>query len=70
MDRLCILLGSETYDNQLKYGNETFKELELISKTGWYFENIHHSVDVVCCCDWKAGACLEGTQSTIIECER
>ena len=52
--------GEESYDNQIRFGKETFKELQTIDKTGYYFEGIHHQIDLVCCCDWKAAACLEG----------
>ena len=37
-----------------------FMELEDLRNCGYYFEGIHHTIDVVCCCDWKAGACIEG----------
>ena len=52
--------GQETYENQMKFGKETFEELERINAEGYYFEGFHHSITVVCCCDWKAAACLEG----------
>ena len=45
----------------MKYGQETFSELEHIIQTGYCFQGIQHSVEVVCCCDWKAAACIEGT---------
>ena len=58
-----ISLGHETYENQVKFGKKTFLELEDISRNGFYFEGILHQVDVVCCSDWKAGACIEGLNS-------
>ena len=55
-----IEIGDESYDNQVKYGGQTFAELESIQIEGLIFEGQHHRVDVVSCCDWKAGACIEG----------
>ena len=57
---LIVYTGKENYDNQIKYGEETFKELEEINKTGFVFRGIQHKIHVLCCCDWKAGACIEG----------
>ena len=55
-----IQIGQENYDNQKKFGGETFAELEDLNENGLYIKGIHHQIEVVCCCDWKAGACLEG----------
>ena len=55
------VLGDENYDNQVKYGADTFLALEQIKSEGFLFGGVHHKVDVVCCCDWKAGACIEGS---------
>ena len=52
--------GQENYENQMKYGCGTFIELENLQKNGFDFQGIKHSINVVCCCDWKAGACIEG----------
>ena len=49
----------------MKYGNEIFKELHDINTHGMEFGGIHHQVLVVCCCDWKAGACIEGELSAM-----
>ena len=49
----------------MKYGKKTFAELEELDKNGFYFNGIHHQIDVVSCCDWKAAACIEGTLKTI-----
>ena len=32
--------GQETYDNQMRFGKETFEELESISAEGYYFRAI------------------------------
>ena len=53
--------GKENYENQCKYGKETFQELEALQKTGYLFQGHHHSIEVVCCSDWKAAACIEGS---------
>ena len=50
----------ETYENQIKFGKHTFSELEQIRREGYYFNGIHHEIEVFLCCDWKAGACIEG----------
>ena len=52
--------GEENYENQLKFGQEIFHELDNINDTGYYFHGIHHTIQVISCSDWKAGACLEG----------
>ena len=52
--------GAESYDNQLKYGEEVFMELKNIQDNGFQFEGIHHDIRILSCCDWKAGACIEG----------
>ena len=44
----------------MKYGEEVFNELKDLQENGYYFEGIHHEIIIVCCCDWKAGACIEG----------
>ena len=53
-------VGQENYDNQLKFGAKTFSELDELRVSGYHFNGIHHQIDTVCCCDWKAGACIEG----------
>ena len=58
--------GEENYENQLKFGQEIFHELENINDTGYYFHGIHHTIQVISCCDWKAGACLEGMHTMSI----
>ena len=60
MTSTCFILGIENYDNQMKYGKKTFDELEEIHRNGFTFEGIHHDIDLVSCCDWKAAACIEG----------
>ena len=57
---LFMFTGEETYENQVKFGTETFQELEHLDEEGYSFQGIHHKVNVICCCDWKARACLEG----------
>ena len=47
----------------MKYGKEIFQELEEIEANGFLFGNQPHKITVVCCCDWKAGACIEGLNS-------
>ena len=54
------MIGNESYDNQVKYGGDIFLELETLQREGYIFEGKLHKVDVVCCCDWKAAACIEG----------
>ena len=44
----------------MKFGKRTFSELEDLKKSGLDIEGIHHDIHIVCCCDWKAGACIEG----------
>ena len=56
-----MIVGSENYENQIKYGAEVFKELQELQSTGFNFYGIQHEIKVICCCDWKAGACIEGT---------
>ena len=60
--------GDETYNNQMKYGKEVFEELNELQQNGFDFEGIHHDIKIVSCCDWKAGACIEGgnTQQILI----
>ena len=55
------VVGVENYENQMKYGKKTFAELEDLNQNGFHFNGIHHQIDVVSCCDWKAAACIEGT---------
>ena len=57
---LAYISGHETYENQMKYGLETFQELENLQRNGFVFEGIKYFINVVFCCDWKAGACIEG----------
>ena len=57
--------GAENFENQLRYGRKTFAELEEINRNGFYFSGIHHKVDVISCCDWKAAACIEGNYNNI-----
>ena len=57
--------GKETYENQKKYASEVFKQLENIHNNGIIIAGCWHEIDVVCCCDWKAGACLEGKSNPI-----
>ena len=49
----------------MKYRKEVFQELTNLNEYGFEFEGIHHDITVICCCDWKAGACIEGTNSRI-----
>ena len=62
--------GQENYENQFKYGKETFKELQDIKETGHFFEGHHHTVDIVCCSDWKAAACIEGAKWKFIKIDK
>ena len=52
--------GEENYENQMKYRRETFSELQHLLEHDYCFQGKQHSIDVVCCCDWKAGACIDG----------
>ena len=60
MTFLYFFPGAETYENQLKYGKEVFQELREIQENGFDFQGVHHDIKIVSCCDWKAGACIEG----------
>ena len=44
----------------MKYGSEVFEELKDLQDNGFMISGIMHEIEIVCCCDWKAGACLEG----------
>ena len=55
-----LFKGDENYDNQKLFGQEVFNELARINRNGYYFDGKHHQVKVVCCCDWKAAATLQG----------
>ena len=56
---VCIL-GEENYENQKKYGSEVFKQLNDLKRKGCFFQGKWHKIDLVCCCDWKCGALIEG----------
>ena len=45
----------------MKYGKKTFAELNHINQNGFKFNGVHHKVDIISCCDWKAAACIEGS---------
>ena len=47
----------------MKYGKEIFEELQNLQMNGIIIANHHHEIKVVSCCDWKAGACIEGINS-------
>ena len=64
-----INIGAENYENQLKYGAEVFEELKNLQRTGYIFEGYHHEIKVICCSDWKAGACLEGKHCEVLQTE-
>ena len=53
-------VGDEMYENQMRFSKRTFAELDKIKRDGYLFQGVHHEIDVVFCCDWKAGACIEG----------
>ena len=57
---MSLITGDENYDNQVKYGQEVFHQLHEIQQNGFHFEGVLHAIKVICCCDWKAGACIEG----------
>ena len=59
------MLGAETYDNQVKYGKDVFEELMYLQEHGFKFEGVHHDIKIICCCDWKVGACIEGKVSKV-----
>ena len=59
-ESLIIISGDKSYDNQIKYGQDIFKELEDLQESGFDFEGIHHDIKIISCCDLKAGACIEG----------
>ena len=61
--------GSETYESQLKYGKEVFQELQELQEHGFVFGGIHHDIKIISCCDWKAGACIEGAISVQLFCK-
>ena len=58
--------GAENYENQEKYGLETFEELMDLNTNGYVIEGEHHDILVVSCSDWKACACIEGITELII----
>ena len=39
--------GDETYDNQMKFGKNTFIELEELQNFGYDFQSIHHQIDII-----------------------
>ena len=47
----------------MHFGKKTFAELEQLKRNGYYFQGVHHEIEIVFCCDWKAGACIEGLNS-------
>ena len=53
----------------MKYGKETFCELEYVNENGFIFQGIHYDIQVVSCCDWKAAACIEGNCCVIYQVE-
>ena len=57
---LIFFTGPENYENQIKYGKEVFEELKELQENGFNFFGSYHDINIVCCCDWKAGACIEG----------
>ena len=52
--------GDETYENQAKYGSQTFAELLDLNMNGYMIEQQHHEIRVISCSDWKASSCIEG----------
>ena len=60
-NKSLYLTSAETYENQCKYGQEVFEEFNTLQEEGFNFGGFHHDITVVSCCDWKAGACIEGT---------
>ena len=60
-----LFSGQENYENQMRFGKRTFAELENLNKNGIVLKGIQHSIDIVSCSDWKAGACLEGMSMNI-----
>ena len=56
------VLGTETYDNQKNFAKIVFDELKDIEHTGLMLDQQLHTIELVCCCDWKASALIEGNQ--------
>ena len=56
----CWLTGEENYENIRDFGQQIFHELKDISQNGMTIEGVHHDIDVVSSCDWKAEALIEG----------
>ena len=52
----------ESYDNQKKFAKIVFDELRGIEETGLMIEGVHHEIQLVCCCDWKAAAVIKGKE--------
>ena len=52
--------GKENYENQKEYGERIFREIEDFAEGGVDINDIHHDILLVCTCDWKASACIEG----------
>ena len=55
-----LSLGEENYENQKKYGQKVFDELNRIQRDGVFFNGVWHKIDLVCCSDWKCGSIMEG----------
>ena len=64
--RKYIISGEETYENQKKFGKEIYSELKDIDMNGITIDGIHHNIDVVSSCDWKAAACIEGMTDWVV----
>ena len=57
---LFHILGNESYENQKEYGEKIFNELHDMKENGVEINEINHKIHLVCSCDWKASACIEG----------
>ena len=57
---MLLLTGIETYENQKKFAKIVFDELQEIQRNGLIIEGVMHDIELVCCCDWKASAIIEG----------
>ena len=53
MSILIILqfTGKENYENQMKYGQEVFHELEYLNENGINLQGIEHKITVLSCSD-------------------
>ena len=59
--------GEENYENIRDFGQPIFEEMKDISANGIVFQGVHHEIDVVSSCDWKAEAIIEGMCKDVLQ---